>query len=688
MMATHAAATLINWLGFITGAALYAMLLLMTLGESRAGSIVKTSDEDSESSFNWLPTATALLGLVWNLGSLAALWFIEHRASHAWTLLNALMYSALGFLPAVVVHSLLRKRDATLPKLASLLMLGAAYGLSLTASVFHFYEAWAIRSEVSHWALHILTFGFCTLIAGLLWLKSLRQGWRQVIWIAALAWFAVSAQHLSHHSGENYSWWIEIIGHHASLPLAFVILYQDYRFALADLFLKRALVLLLLVACAFGVYSLMLTPLATQNLSAEPNPSVIAPLVLGLVATWIGAAFLYPWLRRLVSWFVDAIILRRANFDWLHEELAKRIAQHESAEKLLDELCQQLTSALTSRKVRWKQLSDEVFNPLPFSAVHTGPLLALSERPSREFRSRVQTIATVLIPTVDAPQYQLEIGELAWGRRLFSADTDFLESVATMAARRIDVLRVAHERCLRDLREKEMHKLATEAELRALRAQINPHFLFNALTTIGYLIQVSPDQALDTLMRLTALLRGVLRHSDGEFISLGEEMGLVEAYLDIERARFEDRLRVSIHVPDSLRELRVPALVVQPLVENAIKHGISPLSAGGQVTIIARLAREASDSTDILQVSVCDTGAGSSPENLRQGRARGFGLNSIEERLNKHFGSSAKFTFRSLPLQGTTVEISFPVNRVLAGQAAGVKVQDFVSLSIGQEAYR
>ncbi|MBL8189089.1 MAG: hypothetical protein JNK38_13850, partial [Acidobacteria bacterium] len=71
-MATHAAAMLINWLGFITGAALYAMLLLMALGESRAGSIVKTSDEDSESSFNWLPTATALLGLVWNLGSLAA----------------------------------------------------------------------------------------------------------------------------------------------------------------------------------------------------------------------------------------------------------------------------------------------------------------------------------------------------------------------------------------------------------------------------------------------------------------------------------------------------------------------------------------------------------------------------------------------------------------------------------------
>lgn len=657
-MATHAAATLINWLGFITGAALYAMLLMMALGESRAVSIVKTSGEEEKRNFNWLPMVTALLGLVWNLGSLAALGFIEHKTSLVWTLLNALMYSALGFLPAVVVHSLLRIRDASLPNAASLALLGLAYALSLTASALHFHQAWAEHSEVSHWALHILTFGFSTLIAGLLWLKSLRQGWRQVIWIAALSWFAVSAQHLSHHSGENYSWWIEIIGHHASLPLAFVILYQDYRFALADLFLKRALVLLLLVGCAFGVYSLALTPLTARKLSVESNPSV----VLILVATWIGAAFLYPQLRRGVSWFVDSIILRRSNFDSLRDELAKRIAEHESAETLLDDLCQQLKVALTSREIRWQELSGESSQQHPLLAVHAKPLLALSGRPSRAFPARSQTIATVLIPTVDAPQFQLEIGELAWGRRLFSADTDFLETVATMAARRIDALRVIHERCLRDLREEEMHKLATEAELRALRAQINPHFLFNALTTIGYLIQASPDQALDTLMRLTALLRGMLRRSDGEFISLGEEMELVEAYLDIERARFEDRLRVSIDVPDSLREVRVPALVIQPLVENAIKHGISPLSAGGEVIIQARLVG------DLLQVCVRDTGAGSSAEHLRQGRARGFGLNSIEERLDKHFGSAAKFDFRSAPSQGTTAEISFPVNLALVAQ--------------------
>src|ERR1700746_4049057 len=110
------------------------------------------------------------------------------------------------------------------------------------------------------------------------------------------------------------------------------------------------------------------------------------------------------------------------------------------------------------------------------------------------------------------------------------------------------------------MREHEMSKLATEAELRALRSQINPHFLFNALTTIGYLIQTAPERALETLLRLTALLRGVLR-SEGDFTTLERELALIESYLDIERARFEQRLSVHIDVPAALRSLQIPPLV-------------------------------------------------------------------------------------------------------------------------------
>ena len=105
-----------------------------------------------------------------------------------------------------------------------------------------------------------------------------------------------------------------------------------------------------------------------------------------------------------------------------------------------------------------------------------------------------------------------------------------LERIAARLARRIDALRLTDERYERMLREREIRTLATEAELRALRAQVNPHFLFNALTTIGYLIQSAPLRALDTLLRLTTLLRGVLR-SDGEFTTLGRERELIACYL-------------------------------------------------------------------------------------------------------------------------------------------------------------
>ena len=167
-----------------------------------------------------------------------------------------------------------------------------------------------------------------------------------------------------------------------------------------------------------------------------------------------------------------------------------------------------------------------------------------------------------------------------------------------------------------------MAKLATEAELRALRAQINPHFLFNALTTLGYLIQTAPERALQTLLRLTSLLRAVLR-SEGEHTTLGRELEVVESYLDIERARFEHRLRVAIDVPASLRGVRVPPLILQPVVENAVKHGISPQRLGGEVTVRARAepAPGTPGATELVLV-IEDTGAGASTATLAHGRPR------------------------------------------------------------------
>jgi len=218
---------------------------------------------------------------------------------------------------------------------------------------------------------------------------------------------------------------------------------------------------------------------------------------------------------------------------------------------------------------------------------------------------------------------------------------------------------VTHERYEQVRREQKIGKLATEAQLRALRAQLNPHFLFNALTTIGYLIQTSPPRALETLMRLTDLLRRVLRASE-EWTPLGEELKLIEAYLDIERARFEERLRVSINVAPELRELLVPSLVVQPLVENAVKHGIAPLKAGGEVRIAARITTQLEGEASLL-ITIEDTGAGASAAQLEAGRHAGVGLQNVEQRMRLCCGGADNLRIETTAGGGTQVELRIPL---------------------------
>ena len=137
--------------------------------------------------------------------------------------------------------------------------------------------------------------------------------------------------------------------------------------------------------------------------------------------------------------------------------------------------------------------------------------------------------------------------------------------------------------------------------------------------------------------------------------------------LEIERARFEERLRATIDVPDTLRNIKIPALLIQPLVENAIKHGISPLRAGGEVVITARLAKEkfqtannGSAAGELLHISVRDTGAGASASELERGRQFGVGLSNVEQRIRQHFGDAGFFAVDSAPGIGKTIELGIP----------------------------
>jgi two-component system LytT family sensor kinase len=456
------------------------------------------------------------------------------------------------------------------------------------------------------------------------------------------------ALHLSHHAAGGEPVASELLGHHASLPLALVILYQDYRFALADLFLKRALSAVLLVAVALAGY-LAVAAVATPELARDPSDPRRTGAVLALI---VAIALCYPLMRRLVHGFVDRVVLRRADYASLRASIVARIAPLESTTAVLDAVCEALAPAMSAGQVRWSEV--------PAAAGMAG---SMTGDQTTHWTDARHLVAFVPVVTAEEPTYEITVAELRGGRRLLSDDLALLDAVAVAAARRIDAVRVAQERLEREAREHEVTRLAVEAELRALRAQLNPHFLFNALTTVGYLVQVAPDRALATLLRLTELLRAVLRPTAGELVSLAEELEIVTAYLAIEQARFEERLRVTVDVSDDARAVRVPALLVQPLVENAVKHGIAPQRAGGDVIVWARVEADGEGgSTPTLHLSVADSGVGVSPEELARRRASGVGLSSVERRVAGVYAGAGRVSIRSAPGVGTSVELWLPVS--------------------------
>jgi len=209
-------------------------------------------------------------------------------------------------------------------------------------------------------------------------------------------------------------------------------------------------------------------------------------------------------------------------------------------------------------------------------------------------------------------------------------------------------------------RERQLTELAATAQLAALRAQINPHFLFNSLNSIAQLIHSDPDAAETCVERLADMFRYILRRAEKEFVPLAEELEMTEAYLAIERARFGDRLQVETQIdPRSLHE-QIPNLILQPLVENAIKHGLSHKLGGGRVRIAASVG------DGLLELTVGDDGVGMPGPTLAAVYERGVGLRNLRDRLAHLYGPAHLPEITSTPGGGTRVRLRLPVRPVEA----------------------
>lgn len=184
----------------------------------------------------------------------------------------------------------------------------------------------------------------------------------------------------------------------------------------------------------------------------------------------------------------------------------------------------------------------------------------------------------------------------------------------------------------KEVAEARTQKLLAEARLHTLESRIQPHFLFNTLNSISSLIAVDPARAEQIVGRLATLLRASLDNSNQPLIPLRQELAMVESYLDIEKVRFGDKLRGSIEVPDGLQGAMVPPMAVQALVENAVKHGITPQSGGGEVQVTA------SAENGNLRIEVRDTGPGFDLAAIRAGH----GLDNLVGRLDALFGAKAR----------------------------------------------
>src|SRR5215510_1686754 len=202
-------------------------------------------------------------------------------------------------------------------------------------------------------------------------------------------------------------------------------------------------------------------------------------------------------------------------------------------------------------------------------------------------------------------------------------------------------------------RLQEQEKLLLAAKIEALKSQINPHFLFNTLTSVSSLIRSEPETARTLINKLSALLRRLLR-SQEHFVTLREEIEAIDEYLDIEVVRFGPKLRVRKDLAPDTLDLVVPSMILQPLVENSIKHGFSRKVGAG--TIVIRSWRDQAR----VMIEVEDDGMGFLLERLDQPMASGIGLANVRERLRVIYGTTYHLVLASEPGKGTRARIEIP----------------------------
>jgi hypothetical protein len=591
---------LLNTLGHIAGAAAFGVFLYLLWRSHR---------RDPRADVR-VPAAAAGLALFWNVGSLAVL-VSSQFGNKGRDLLAALSFAVLSLLPSVLLDlSLAGRRPA---------LRAAGYCLGLAAFAAHLSEAFGIDVASHQFGLLLSTYGFGALaVIAALALARDRARYRgasmRALAAMSLFLFAVSFVHFGTEHGPD-AWAHEVLFHHAGIPLALFVLLQDYRFLLLDVFVRLIGSVALAIGFAAG-FLFLASFLGLMRLDASTGVAQA-----GLITAISIGILVFPRIRDRLRRWAEAAIFRRGDLGSTVGIIRAEVASDEAT--LLDHAAHRIADFAKAK--RW-QLVDDNARPTPYPAALLRSRV-LDERETQAIEGDAGWAeAAVPLRLAGGDVRMLLLGSREEGRRYLSEDLDDLDRLAAEVAGQIETKR-----------RNEYQRLVAEAELDTLRAQINPHFLFNSLNALYGVIPRSAAEARKTLVSLSEVFRYALQ-SKRQFVSLDEELRIVEAYLQIERLRLGRRLRTEIHVSEEARSVQVPVLSIQPLVENAVKHGVSAKPEGGLVRVEARVVDGA------LRVEVADDGPGFDASATMHS---GHGLQNVRRRIQLCYRERSELAVQS-----------------------------------------
>jgi hypothetical protein len=514
----------------------------------------------------------------------------------------------------------------------------AGYILAFIAVGMHCADALGSGGRYRAAALLLITIGFVVLTATAATGIALQEGIRKrgktsrVLASMCLLLFAMSFVHFG--TGHPlHAWSSEVALHHGGIPLALFILMQDYRFVLLDAFLR-----FLANALLAGALTVLGVEIAIGLHLMKPAESAQdAILIAGIGALLV----VFAMLRTLVQRWLTEAVFRRPPLDTFLQKMRRKSDSVTGEPQFLSWAAAEVAAFMKAG--RWELVTGD-----QFSRVFDKPDLLfpvpVDDTPSlrnlQHYRW-AEAIVPLRLPLGET-RYLL-LGRRQGGRRYLSEDLRILGRIAAQIAEQME-----------QYREAEMQRLVAQAELRALQSQINPHFLFNALNTLYGIIPRDASGARKTLVNLAEIFRYFLQSPD-RFIRLSEEIQIVKAYLEIEKLRLGSRLNVVIQVDDEASAAEIPILSIQPLVENAVKHGVSANSEPGTVTILAKAGASS------VIISIEDTGSGPYARTGDLMSGAGVGLENVKKRLQLCYGPSSELKFRCGP-NGTRVEFSVPLN--------------------------